>query len=805
MLDRFLTDLQLSLRRLRRVPGTSLPALLAVLLAGTALMLASALVAGVLLKPLPYPDAERLQYLSWRQGPADTYPRAMTATQARFFLDQAGHLATLGSYADAGTQYTLDGARGGLAQRVSGLRADAGLLPTLGLTPSLGRNFQAAEARDGAKVAIVSARLWRERFAAQAPGAAQLRIDGELHSVIGVLPEGFRFYPEVELLVPSLPGGIGAGGSNTHLLARLPQGVEVASLQQQLQALGERFAAEQGLTQGGARLLPLAERVVGDSAGLLLPLAGAVALLVLLACVNVANLLIGLSLARRGDAAVELALGASRRRLAARLIIDAGLVWALGLALSALAAALILPRLADWVPFPLPRLAEVSLDATSLALALCLGAVMTLVCAGLSVLGARIGSLAGAIRSQGAGRGAGVGAQPWLVSAQVALSCVLLVGTALMLGSFLRLAGTDPGFRSAGVQTVQLALADARYRDEAQATARSVELLAALERELAALPGVRAVASSSSLPLETGLNNWIELPPGASAEGASVEVRSVSDDYLDLLAVPLLAGESAEAGDRSGGERRVLVNASLARAYFGDVARAAGASLRMDGHDWRVAGVVADMHEASLRLAPLPTLFVPRAQMDPAIQAAVNRWFTSALLVDAEDFALEAAVRAALQRIDPGVALVRVRPLDGLVGASLATERFFGALLAVLAVASLLMSGIGLYGVLGQLQWLRRHELAVRLALGSDAGGNTRLLLAQGLRWTASGLLAGVPLALLARSGLERLLHASSLAGDAPLLALAGAALLGACLMACLAPAWRARRIQPGMALRCDG
>jgi len=805
MFTPFASGLALAIRRLRKAPSTSLPALLAISLAGAALMLATALVEGVLHKPLPYPQSEQLHYLGWRGGPGAGPVSALTAEQARFLLDHGKALATLGSYADPGTQFILDGAPGELAQRIPGMRADAGLLPALGVTPQRGRGFRAEEAKQGSRVAIVSERIWRENLGSGEPGSAQLRIDGEMHQIIGILPADFRFYPAVDLLVPSEPGGIGAGGSNTHLLARLPAQVDAAAVQGQLEALARRAPWNNPAEAAGAahpRLQPLAERIVGDSRRLLAPLIAAVGALVLLACANVANLLVGYSLSRRGDAAVEMALGATRGHLARRLLVDTALLWGSGLLLGALLAAGLLPQLPGWLPYALPRLDEVALDASSLGLALLFGAVATLLCWALGVVGARLGSVATDLRSQGAGRGADVGLQPLLVAAQVALSCILLVGCALVLGGALRTLGSDPGFRSDGLQTVQLALADARYRDEELASARTLQLLQAIEQALAGNPRLGGSASSSSLPLEQGLNNWVELPPGAAREGESVEVRVVSDSYFRLLGVSLLAGDGFDGSQRAEAEPQLVINAALARAHFGEAEAALGASLGMDGRRWRVIGVVADLREAGLRVAPLPTVFVAQAQMDPGIQAAINRWFLPTLLVDGPAGEVESAVREALRRIDPGVALVRTRPLSSLIGASLAVERFFAGLLSALAAVSLLLTAIGLYGVLAQLQWLRRHELAVRLALGGDAGGNALLLLRQGLRWMGLGLAIGLPAALLAQPLLGFLLDHAGLGENLPWLLAAGAALVTTCALACLLPMARARQIQPVQALR---
>jgi putative ABC transport system permease protein len=805
-----LTRMQSSVRRLSKQPTASLPAVVAIALAGAAMLLMLALVDGLLLKPLPYPAPERLQYLSWRLAPGENFPRAMTERQAAFFIEHGRSFAAIGAYADPGTEFTIDG-RGAdaLAERVAGVRIDAGVLPALGIAPQAGRGFDAEDARSAAPRVLLSHRLWQQRFGTADAIGASLRIDGVAHEVVGVMPPAFRFHPPVDLLVPAAPGGIGADGSNTHVIARLADGIDVAAAQAVLDALSSAYG-EAGGGRGPhgtaqAVLLPYAAVVIGDTAGLLLPLAAAVALLALLACLNSATLLLGMSLARRGDAALELALGASRRSLLLSRMSEAALVVVAGLGLAVLLALLALPLIKAAVPVSLPRLQDVAIDISTLPLAAGAAAVMLLLCAGLAALGARIGPLADAVRAQSSARGGGsVGVQPLLVAGQVALSCVLLVGCALTLASFSRLLGQDGGFRTDGLQTVQLALADARYRDEASATARSVALLEALEQKLAAHPGVRAVASSSSLPLEVGLNNWIEAPDGLQADGSSVEVRTVSANYLELLGVPLLAGRGFDGSERADSLPTVIVNATLARHFFAEPTVAVGRRLVMDGVSWRIAGISADLREASLRVPALATVYVPRAQMHPAVQSAVNRWFTTALLVDAPGHSAGELVRSELAGLDRGIAITAARPLADVVGASLALERFFGGVLSAFAVLSLLLTAIGLYGVLGQLQWLRRHEFAVRLAIGADSRHNARLLLAQALGWTALGLLLGLPLAVLGRAGLGSVLFAPGLLADLPWLGGALLALAIAATAAALGPMRRASGVQAAAALRHD-
>lgn len=794
-------------RRLLRRPGVGLPAIIVVALACSGLVIVLALVHGIVLRSLPYPEPDRIVYLSWQHGPAHTTPMALTARQARHWIERSTSFESIGAYADPGTQFVIGGERG--ARSVPGLRADAGWLDVLGVRPALGRSMRVEEVAHGEAVALISNALWLERFAGSPDAIGRtLAIDGRPHVVVGVLPPGFRFEPAIQVVVPLVFGGAGDGGHNTHVIARLAPGVGLAGAQEEMAAVRHAYleTLRDPATMGQARvrLLPLAEFVVGDAGRLLLPLGIAVTMLALLACFNLANLLLAQALARRGETAVELALGARERDLLLRRLAEICWPIGIGLALGLGMAVALLPVLKTHVPVSLPRMDAVAIDGATVALTLLAGLGMLLICLWLTILGQRMSDLQSMLRAGAVARGGRrLRLQPLLVVGQVALSAALLCACLLAVASLHRLAAVDPGFRPEGVISADLALSDARYTAPEQASRNTVAFLDEAIAQLQGTPGVIAVASTTSLPLRTGLNNFVVVPGSAVGEqGASVEMRVVSPDYFRVLQVPLLAGRAFDAGDRADSAPVVVVNRAFAERFLdGD---ALGRTLRMDGSELGVVGVAADMREVSLRQAAIPTVFVPHTQLQPALQAAVNRWFGAALMVRAEPgVTVAAAVREAVARADAGVVPLRIQPLAEVLGASLALERFVGWMLGGFAALALVLAAVGIYSLLSHLQLMRSHELAVRLALGAKAGHNASLVLRQGVRLSGLGLALGMFGAAVGMRWMADLLYGSQ-TEHAMTMAAAFAIVAAVALLASAWPARRAWQIQPMVALRQD-
>jgi putative ABC transport system permease protein len=797
--------LSLAARRLLRRPLAAAPSIAVIALTTLGLGLVLSLVQGVLLRPLPYAEPERLVQPSWQTHPDHRSPMALTEAAALYLREQKDLFAAQSVYGEAGMQVAIG--RGESAHTAPAVRADAGLLPTLGLTPQRGRAPSVQENAAGLPQVLVSQALWRRHFGPVAEFApARLEIEGVPHEVLGVLPAGFSFDPPVELILPWQPGGAGAQGHNARVIARLADGAEADVTQALLDArAAEHIAGFNGASGAGTapriRLIDLKSVVVGQAGSLLLPLAAAVALLALMAAFNLANLQIAALLSRRDESAVRGALGAQRWMLWLPSVVESGLHLLLGFALGVAGAAWLLPQLLSWLPVDLPRLAGLGLDAASFGW---IGASAVLML-GLSLLIAVLGERmsAQALRSHGRGSRR-LGLQPLLVSAQVALSAVLLAGCLMAISSLDRLLDAPAGFAVEGVQVVELVLPEAEFGHPSNAAERTSRYLQGLTEALAGLPGVQTVASTSSPPLSRGLNNFVTARGTAAGEaGASVELRVVSPGYLDALSAGLLAGRDFLDSDSAKAPKVAIVNQAYAAAFLPAGAEI-GARLDMDGVGYEVVGVSADLREQSLREPALPTVLLAQAQMAPDLQAAINRWFGARLLVRGVDAAaLEPALRAALRRIPGEAVMQRLRPLAELQAASLANERLVSALLGGFALLALSLAALGLYALLEHLRRQRERELAVRLALGAHPQQNARLLLGGSLKLTAFGLGAGALGAWALARGIAHLLFG----GEAVVLQSIGAALLAVLmlsLLAALLPLRATLRLAPATALRGD-
>lgn len=794
-----------ALRGLRRRPGRAVPTVLVTALACAGLALVLALVNAVLLRPLPYAQPEQLHLLSWQVHPQHLTPIGLTARGVEFARAQGDLFEAVGAWSEAGTRVAVG--EGESMRALASLRADAGLLPALGLEPLRGRWPGAEEWPAAGPQVLVSARIWRELLAAsEALQGLSLRVDGVPHAVVGVLPERFQFEPAVDVVLPLPLRGVGSEGHNVSMLARLPQAADTAALQALLDARIEPARESLGGSQHPEhpprlRLIPLKQATVGDSAGLLGPVALAVGLLALLACFNLANLQIAQRLAARGEQAVRVALGASRARLWLQQAMAAALPVLLGLLLGVALAQLLLPLVLAQLPVALPRASTATLDLHTVLAVAALGGLMLLISLLLSAFGEGGWQRALGGSTRGSRR---LGAQPLLVSAQVALSAVLLAGCLMALGSLQRILQVDPGYRVEGVQVAQLVLPEADFGDPTTAHEVTARSLGALRQALAQAPGVQAVAASSSPPLLRGLNNYVEFPGAPRGiDGDSVELRLVGPGYLEALGARLLHGRGIHEGDREDSPRVGVVNARFAERYLAP-GNAVGQRLRMDGHEIEVVGVMADLRETSLRSPAEPTLVVPQRQADPGLQAAVNRWFGASLLVRADaGLPLQALLRQALAQQPAAPVLQQLQPLTALQSASVATERFLGAILGGFALVALVLAAVGLYALLEHQRGLRERELAVRQALGARAAQNAGLLVGQGLRLAAFGLTAGAAGAWLVARLMSGLLYGSPI----ELAGAVGLALLlvgGLAVLASLPPARVAWRQSPAAALRGD-
>ncbi len=805
-----------ALRRAAGAPGVSAAVMLCVALGTGAVTGAFSLVEAVLLRPLPYPQPERLVML-WSRV-VDGSNERIVVSQPDFldWRERSHSFSQLASFSVWFPSLTL----GDRSDKVLGALVSADFFAALGSRPLLGRTFLPEETQPGRdSVVVLSHGLWRSRFGADRNVLGRrIVLDGVPHTVIGVLPADFRhpeplyFQETTELwkplaLAPAAPPKTSRGMRFLRVLGRLAPGVTAERARADLDAVARRLESEhpdedEGL---GIRLVPLHEQLSGDLRPALRLALAAAAMVLLVACCNVSGLLLAGSARRAHEMAVRAALGAGRGRLARQALADslllalAGGVLGAGAALPATRALLALsPRLIAGAS----AVAEVTLDARVLAVALgaCL---LTAILAGLAPA-ARAARRAPALvlRESAPAVGGGAGrALALLLLVQIAIALPLLAATGLLAKTLTRLAAVPLGFTTGGVLSLRLELPTARYPKPADQRAFHDHLLALL----AATPGVRTAGLTSSLPL-TGLYDIAREvtvdqagQPAARGEAAAALAagyRAVSPGYFLALRIPVLQGRPFDAHDIDGAPPVVLVNETFARTAWPH-AIALGKTLALRGAPVavrrEVVGIVRDVRHTGPATEPRAEIFLPLAQ-------APARFTTLVILTPGDPAALAPAVRQLLHGIDPDLGAASVQPMDRLKDAALAGPRFWLALALVLGAAAALLVGLGVYALAADAVGRRTREIGVRMALGATRAEILRLV----LRHSLTLALVGVALGLAAALALTRLL-AGLLYGVAPTdllsLATAGLFLVGLVTAATWPAARRAAGLEPVRAL----
>lgn len=813
-MDRLLQDIRYALRQLRRNPAFSVLAVLTLALGIGANTAIFSVVNGVLLRPLPYPDAQRVTYLGWDWGGGPQ--GALTAYKFTYWREHSQVFDAVATMTTVQVEVEVDGAPGD----VEGLRATGDFLRVLGTPPALGRDFLPEETSPGGpSVAILSDDLWRERFDAD-PGVvgSTVRIEGTAHEVVGVLPPDFHYVPVPSwsgILVPwQLEADPQDGGHNYNVLARLSPGVGMSLAEADMETVFRRFQREHPELTGssnerGVGFMSFQDLYVGDLQRTLWVLLAAVGLVLLIACANVANLLLARATARRREIATRAAMGADRRRIASQILTESMVLAVMAGMGGLLIGVWSLDLLLSFVPQGLPRMDEIGLDLRVLGFTLAV-AVVTGVAFGLAAaLPASRPELTTALRDglPGGGSGGGLRARSALVSGEVALSLLLLAGAGLLLRSFLQLRSVDTGFNPRELVTVSLGRAPEGYASGN----RGAELEAQLTERLVALPGVQGVAAATNLPLQRGWNIPMSLE-GRPGEGeTAIEWRAVSPHYFSTLEIPVLRGRSFTELERSPGSAPVaIINEAAAREYWPDgdpigqrvlIAHWDGQSIFPGAPDppREIVGVVGDVREIGLRQAPRRTVYVPQAQAHPAMYGGLPR-----ILIRADAPALAMAeVRRALPEIDPRLREPAFSTMDDVVAASLAQDRFNALLLGSFAALALLLTMVGIFGVVSYTIRQRTREIGIRMALGASAPQVRGMIVAQGMRAVVLGLGVGLIASFLLTRFLRGMLFGVE-PGDPVTFAAVSGLLLAVSLLASYIPARRATRIDPILALRSE-
>jgi predicted permease len=771
-----------------------------------------AVVGGVVLRPLDYPEPDRIVLIEHHAPGIDLPEVPQSDGTSLVYAREPRSFAAYGAFATEGRNLAPTGS--GESRRVTALMASGGLFDVLGVRPALGRPLLPTDNEPGAPaVGLLSASLWREGFAADpAVVGRTMRLDGEPVEIVGVLPERFRLPDErfeVVLAMELDPDeGFGAFGHNG--VARLAPGVELETARAELDAIQRRIpeffpdvdAALLEMFEWSVSLTPLRESVVADVAETLWILMGTVGLVLLIAAANVANLVLVRTEGRQREVAVRTALGAGRRALGRTFLAESSLLGLAGGAIGVALAWLAVGAVKALAPVGLPRRDSIALDLPVLVFAATLTLLVALLFGLLPLARVRLRDVAGDLKDGLRGSTSGPGAlrgRNALVVVQLALALVLLAGSGLLLRSFLELRAVDPGFDAAGVTTLVVSL-DQSYATEGAAW----RFHRALLERVRALPGVVSAGMANDVPLAgRGMSaGSFEVEGWDRAEDAPPVVavrKTVTPGMLETLDIELIEGVAPVAADIDDGAARVWVSQELARRFLPD--RPVGARVRQGEESaWmEVAGVVGDVRELGLDEAIRPTIYRLVDAPDGQGQA-----LQMTLLVKGPPAAsVVPAVRGILRELDPGIPVSVSETMDEIVRRALASTSFTLALLGLAASMSLVLGSIGIYGVISYVVSQRTRELGVRMALGARAADVRRMVVLQGLVLTGVGLGVGLAAAL----GLTRVLRSVLFevsATDPLVLSGTTALLLVVSLGATYIPALRASRVDPIEALRSE-
>jgi putative ABC transport system permease protein len=797
-------DLRYGIRQLGKSPGFTLIAVLTLALGIGATTATFSVVYGAVIRPLPWKEPERLVRLFFVSPEGERHG----AFSAPNFVDLRAQSKTLsGVTAIANATLNLSG-DGSEPERLPGARVSGNYFEVMGMRPMAGRTFAPGEDRPGSpRVTVISEELWRRRFGGD-PGMVgrTLTLNGEPHTVIGILARGTQLPSGADAWVPLAftPGDLERRGTVWFAaFGRLAPGATLERATAEGSLIARRLAQQYPDANAGyletMTLEPLQETLIGSSRKPLLLLLGAVSFVLLIACVNVANLLLVRAASRQGEIVIRSALGAGRSRIVRQLLTES-IVLALAGGVAGVALAFWATRaLVKLAPAGVPRVEELGIDSTALLFALGIS-LLTGVLFGLApAFQTSRTDLSAALRegTRGSRGKGGTRARSLLVVAEMALAVVLLAGAGLLIRSFALLQGVKTGFDEKGVVTFNLELPTPKYEDEGKRRAFTAALVERLER----LPGVEfAGATVSGLPFDGGQDvlsfSIAGRPPAPPGKEDSMIIGIATPDYFKTLGIPVVRGRAFTPEDRDESPGVMVINEAAARRYFSNQnplgQRIAMGSRRSTPRE--VVGVVADFKQDELEREVEPQMFVPYDQLPWESLAVVLR-------SNQEAQALAPAIRTAVRELDPDLPLYGLQSMEELVATSTAPSRFYMLLLGGFAFISLVLAAVGIYGVIAYAVRQRTQEIGIRIALGATGDRVLRMVVGQGLALAGVGALIGLLGALYATRGMQSLLFEVS-ASDPTIYAGVALVLVAVAAVASYLPARRAARTDPQLVLR---
>ena len=803
-MESLIQDIRYALRTLWKTPGFTLTAIAALAIGIGANTAIFTVVKGVLLTPLPYPDSQNL-VMVWDSKPSRGW--AKFAVSPGNFLDRKRDARSFEELV-AFQQATIIDAGGTEPVSRTGYAVSDGFFAMVKTQPARGRAFLPEDFTPGkGKVTVLSDALWKSRFGGRDDVLGQpVTLSGSPHTIVGVMPADFRMPSKSELLIPlafTAEDAEQRGGHYLTMMGRLAPGVTAEACDQEMKALAARSEKDHPDSNNGwtAKVTPLYEQMVAAVRPALLMLSAAVGFVLLIACANVANLLLARSETRRAELAVRSALGARRGRLVRQLLTESVVLATVGGALGLLMAYWGIDVLRTLRPDGLPRLESIRLDPGVLLFTAGIAIVTGLVFGTAPAFVASRTRISETLKEGGRAisPAAGRRLRGVLVSAQVALSLVLLIGAGLQVRSLVRLLHVDPGFDTTNVLALEVSLPERSYPDgpaQSQYFAKAVEAVGAL-------PGVVSAAAVSTVPL-TGQQIIFSLeelegrPPAAPGDHQSAYWYAVTPDYFATLKLPLKRGRLIEARDTAEAARVMLINESFAKRMFpGEDPIGRHVRIGIDGKVQReIVGIVGDVRHDGLDSDVTMQMYEPLAQrpwdsMNIILRTAVP------------PASLGTAARQAILGVDRQQPVSTAETFDEIVAKSTAQRRFSLLLMTVFAGAALVLTAIGLYGVVSYFVSLRTHEIGVRLALGATRREILALVVGQGMRLALAGVGLGLVTAFAGMRLLSSLLFGISATDPLTFFAVA-AGVAAVTLCASAFPAWRAARVDPSAALRSE-